>query len=217
MDLLIFKMFIKSGFNMNIKTIFFNFSNKVIRKNNSGVIINNRFYHKLYKGSKIITNNGFLTINKIFSSPDKGFTTLKMLENSKINVLNHFDIFSGAHIILMPNAILNLGSGYINYDVKIRCFKEITIGENVAISENVTIWDSDVHSLEDENHITTSPIKIGNNVWIGKHRQCCQETTQRSPVVSDRNQDAWRSGKVARFVTRSDIFPLEQHLLNIHP
>lgn len=169
MDLLIFKMFIKSGFNMNIKTIFFNFSNKVIRKNNSGVIINNRFYHKLYKGSKIITNNGFLTINKIFSSPDKGFTTLKMLENSKINVLNHFDIFSGAHIILMPNAILNLGSGYINYDVKIRCFKEITIGENVAISENVTIWDSDVHSLEDENHITTSPIKIGNNVWIGNN------------------------------------------------
>lgn len=169
MDLLIFKMFIKSGFNMNIKTFFLNFSNKIVRKKKSGVIINNRFYYKLCKGSKIITNNGFLTINKIFSTPDKGFTTLKMLENSKINVLNHFDIFSGAHIILMPNAILNLGSGYINYNVKIRCFKEITIGENVAISENVTIWDSDVHSIEGENHIKTLPIKIGDNVWIGNN------------------------------------------------
>ena len=69
----------------------------------------------------------------------------------------------------MENAKLNLGSGYINRDVKIRCFKEISIGNNVAISENVTIWDTDAHTIIGKETQMTQPIKIGNNVWIGNN------------------------------------------------
>lgn len=90
-----------------------------------------------------------------------------MMENSEINVRNDFDIFSDQHIILMPGAKLNLGSGYINYGAKIRCFQEITIGENVAISENFTIWDSAAHEIIGKEKQKTHPIRIGNHVWIG--------------------------------------------------
>lgn len=50
---------------------------------------------------------------------------------------------------------------------KIHCFNEITIGEDVIISENVTIRDSDGHDILYEKHKKSSHINIGNHVWIG--------------------------------------------------
>jgi acetyltransferase-like isoleucine patch superfamily enzyme len=42
---------------------------------------------------------------------------------------------------------------------------EIKAGQDVA-SENVSIWDSDMHEVTKDNRVTR-PIKIGNHVWIG--------------------------------------------------
>jgi len=109
---------------------------------------------------KFIFNDGRQKFEPFF-----GF--LKMEKNSKLNVKGAFTVYSGGHIILAKDANINLGSGYINRNVKIRCFKSICIGENVAISENVTIWDSDVHEMVREGYVNTAPINIGNHVWIG--------------------------------------------------
>lgn len=99
--------------------------------------------------------------------PFVGF--LKMEKKSRLNINGSFSIYAGGHIILAENATLTLGSGYINRHVKIRCFNSINIGENVAISENVTIWDSDVHEVVREGYVNTAPINIGNHVWIGSN------------------------------------------------
>ena len=69
--------------------------------------------------------------------------------------------------MVFKGATLNLGSGYINRYAKIRCYASITIGDNVAISENFSIWDSDAHVILGREHLMTQPIIIGNNVWIG--------------------------------------------------
>jgi acetyltransferase-like isoleucine patch superfamily enzyme len=69
--------------------------------------------------------------------------------------------------MVFKNAKLNLGSGYINRYAKIRCYSAISIGHDVAISENVSIWDSDAHSIKGKEHLMTQPIVIGNKVWIG--------------------------------------------------
>lgn len=90
-----------------------------------------------------------------------------MQRNLNLNVNGHFSIFSGAHIIIANNAVLTLGSWNINRSLKLKCFHSITIGENVAISENVTIWDSDVHEVIRDNYIKYSPVIIGNHVWKG--------------------------------------------------
>lgn len=97
--------------------------------------------------------------------PFTGF--LKMEKKSSLNVNGSFSVYSGAHIIVAENASLTLGSGYINRHVKIRCFKNISIGNDVAISENVTIWDSDVHEIVRDGYINTAAVTIGNHVWIG--------------------------------------------------
>lgn len=167
MKILYVKVLIANIFNIKIRNYFIELMIGGKRKDNSFIIAYGDFKYVAKRKSEINIENGTLCFNKIFSKPDNGSGILKMMPNSKINVKNSFDIFSGHHIVLMENAILNLGSGYINYNLKIRCHKEITIGENVAFSENLTIWDSDSHEIVGNTNPKTAPVRIGNHVWIG--------------------------------------------------
>ena len=86
-------------------------------------------------------------------------------ENSDFVCDGNFVFSSGCRLGVMKNAKLTIGSGYCNYDTKIYCFNNITIGKNVAIAENVIIRDSDNHNIE--GAVNSAPIVIGDNVWIG--------------------------------------------------
>ncbi len=86
-------------------------------------------------------------------------------ENSKLECAGNFVFSGGCRLGVMKNAKLTIGSGYCNYDTKIYCFNEIKIGNNVAISENVIIRDSDNHSIN--GGVISKPVVIGDNVWIG--------------------------------------------------
>ena len=92
---------------------------------------------------------------------------LIMRDNAKLNIRGYFNVFAGCTIGIVENAELTIGSGYMNMNSKIHCFNKINIGENVIISEGVTIRDSDGHDILDGKHIQSKPITIGNNVWIG--------------------------------------------------
>jgi len=139
------------------------------RSKDSLILPFGNFYHRIEDSAKINIETGCLVLNRDFSKPFCASGVLKMSKNSRINVRATFEFFSGCQISLAPNAVLNLGSGYINSDVKIRCFKEITIGNGVAISENVTIWDSDAHVIDSKSEAMTQAITIGNHVWIGNN------------------------------------------------
>ncbi len=170
MNLLKFKIIFSHFLSIKIRNIYFNFFIKGNRGGSDSVIIPvGKFYYTCKKGATINIEKGCLVFNQKISRPEPFIGVLKMMEDSEINVQNGFSIFSGHHIILMKGAKLNLGSGYINRDVKIRCFKEITIGNNVAISENVTIWDTDAHSIVGKEDKMTQAISIGNHVWIGNN------------------------------------------------
>ncbi len=60
---------------------------------------------------------------------------------------------------------MTLGNSVMNMNSSITCFRSITIGDDVLISENVTIRDLDNHRLQ--GSIVTAPIVIDDRVWIG--------------------------------------------------
>lgn len=91
---------------------------------------------------------------------------IHIAENAKLEVGN-FTVYAGSKICLAPNAQLHLGSGYMNHNSNIECYEQIWIGENVVISENVNIRDSDNHKIKGNEQKETQPIIIKNHVWIG--------------------------------------------------
>jgi acetyltransferase-like isoleucine patch superfamily enzyme len=133
----------------------------------SRILLFGKCSFSIHKTAKINLNNGHLALNRYITKKDPFIGNLEMYNNSEINVQNTFFFHSGCDIMVFKNAKLNLGSGYINRYTKIRCYSSITIGYDVAISENVTIWDSDAHSIIGKESEMTQPITIGNEVWIG--------------------------------------------------
>ena len=121
----------------------------------------------LHKSIEITVNSGTLGLNRKWTEADKSQFLLCMRENSKLMVEGDFNIYSGAKIYVNRGAILSFGSGYINHNLNLSCYAKIEVGNNVAISENVVIRDSDNHQLVNNSKPITKPIKIGNNVFIG--------------------------------------------------
>lgn len=93
---------------------------------------------------------------------------LALSDEARLQVDGAFQIFTGAKVYINQQAMLQLGSGYINEGLRLTCFERITIGHDVAIAEQVTIRDSDSHLIAQRpDYRMTAPITIGNHVWIG--------------------------------------------------
>lgn len=119
---------------------------------------------KLAKNSKIILND-FLTLNANKMGKNGRSSILRMDEDSILEC-SGFGFMYGADIILFKGAHLILGkNSFINSDCKIRCHKEIIIGEGCAISHDFTVMDSDAHEINGSKN--TNPVHIGNHVLIG--------------------------------------------------
>lgn len=59
---------------------------------------------------------------------------------------------------------------FFNQNTMISCIESITIGDGKQIGNNVTIIDHDYNYknyIKDNKPLISSPIKIGDNVWIG--------------------------------------------------
>lgn len=128
----------------------------------------------LYKGSIIILKksariygDGVLSLNANSIKKNKRSTILRMDKGANLQIDGKFSFYYGSDIILFEDAKLHLGSGFCNSDVKIRCKQKIEIGNDVAISHDVTIMDSDAHILDGNENHHTLPVIIGNHVWIG--------------------------------------------------
>ena len=120
--------------------------------------------YQLATGSKIVLK-GNLTLG---TSP-KGYggrtSILRMDEGSTVEVRGRFSFFYGADVQVFKGGTLTLGSSFINSDCKIRCHESISIGDDCAISHDVTIMDSNAHKMN--GSANTRPVAIGNHVWIG--------------------------------------------------
>lgn len=121
---------------------------------------------KKHKGSSFLINGKF-RLGRTWNGILHNRASLTAKNASRLIVNGEFDCYDGCVITIEENAVLQVGNGYINSNSKIYCFKEITIGDGAAISEEVVIRDSDNHELLYGGYEMTKPINIGNHVWIG--------------------------------------------------
>jgi acetyltransferase-like isoleucine patch superfamily enzyme len=127
----------------------------------------------VFRGTRV-NNRGMLRVETGHLSlgsqwPDAPFFSpgyLIIAPGGRLTVNGDFSIHTGMQVVVDRDASLTLGSGYINDNVRISCFRSITIGHDVAISEFVVIRDSDNHRI-DGSREATAPIVIGDHVWIG--------------------------------------------------
>ena len=169
--------------------------NKVMRRiNHICCLIHFNIFdsHIITNGYKLITHRKTVMIlNKMAKIELKGnlelnsncninsgrSTIVRMDKDARMLVKGSFQIFYDADIVVFEGGILNIGSGYINSNLKLRCSNSIIIGNDCAISHDVTIMDSDFHNIDYANHEKSAPVNIGNHVWIGSRAMILKGVT----------------------------------------
>lgn len=152
------------------KYIYLNYLCKSVeRKNNAKIIPYKHAVVELEKGSKIIVN-GDIEIGTDLIKGSKAETRVRLRENAVWNAEESCSLSYGTTLEVLQDGVLNTKYFTMNSNCTMIAAKEIKIGHDVMIGRNVTIYDSDYHSILDEtgnvrNH--PIPVHIGNRVWIG--------------------------------------------------
>ena len=81
----------------------------------------------------------------------------------------------GKEQVTRGNAVFRVEGGnltvgdkcFFNQNVSITCKKEVVIGDRCQIANNVVIVDHDHAGCENWGSYVETPVKIGNDVWIG--------------------------------------------------
>ena len=148
------------------------------------------------------------------------FTEITLERNAKLQIGKGFKMRDGAKIRVRKGATLILGDNVsISSNNIIACRDNIIIGDGVQLSPNVQIYDHD-HDFRVEggiraNKYKTTPIIIGNNVWIGSNT-----TILRGSVIGDNTVIA--SGSVVNktieansiFIQKRDIYERQNKISN---
>lgn len=133
-------------------------------KGNGRFLFNRKDILQIAKSSDIVVNQMLQLCGGRYKNCN--VPSLLLVENGAKIECDNFSFYYGADIQVFKGAHLKLGkNSFINSGCKLRCHKEITIGDNCAISHDFTVMDSDAHALNGSRN--TNPVHIGNHVWIG--------------------------------------------------
>lgn len=127
---------------------------------------------EIHKTANLKITNGALQINKSwFDTRKRRFISeLRLDKNSTLICNGNFSLYQGASVYVAPNAKLTVkGNAFLNTNSTLNCFCAVELGNGVAISDNVEIQDSDNHFIDGQKDSMSAPIKIEDNVWIGKN------------------------------------------------
>ena len=100
------------------------------------------------------------------------FSEITMERGSELRIGRRFKMRDGAKLRVRKGAVCIIGNdSSVNTNDMIACRERIEIGNDVMLSPNVQIYDHD-HDYRADGGVKTgkfktSPVKIGNNVWIG--------------------------------------------------
>lgn len=105
--------------------------------------------------------------NKLKKS--KAETLIRLADYSVWSASGGCKISYGSTIEILKGAVLDHGYFTMNSNSTLVIKERATIGQDVMISRNVVIYDSDFHKISDTHthKEMTRKVHIGNHVWIG--------------------------------------------------
>lgn len=115
----------------------------------------------------IIGDRARLHLGTAFERSHFNNTNLKIDEGGELIINGIFSFHTGGVINIASGGVLEIGSGYAAENVDISCYRNIKIGQYVAISKDVAISDSNQHIIKGLDHDFSKPIVIGEHVGIG--------------------------------------------------
>lgn len=125
--------------------------------------------HVIKKGNRIL--RGYLFALRVTKSGSMlqvaGSHVISKCVHSQLIIGNRVMLYNQVNFYLdAPGAKILIGDNtYINRRTEIMAKESVSIGRGCAISWDVVITDTDYHQLE--GTISTKPIVIGDEVWIG--------------------------------------------------
>lgn len=154
-----------------LKFIRYNFFCKNVQRLGKGYIL--PYKHSILdisKKSRIILHNGHFVINESLPKHSKAEAYIRLGNNAVLEILESSYICYHSTIEVHANAVVRIGSAYINTGAVILASDGITIGKDVLISRGVFIYDADHHPIvneQDEQINLPKPVIIHDHVWIG--------------------------------------------------
>lgn len=118
---------------------------------------------------KIIHGRNIRVTNIGFASPN---TNIVMQKGTKLKVGEKINLKGSCELLLRKNANVIIGKNvFMNKGCMVVSWDEVTIGDNVQFGPGVLVYDQD-HDYRAKGGLAaeeykTSPVNIGNNVWIG--------------------------------------------------
>ena len=144
------------------------------RTSGTGRILFSDYKQKLVivkgKNAKVILN-GHLICTNFYN--DNSTITITIGNNATFVLNGDFKIGAGVKLFLANNSLLeiegvsNSSASGITGDTIIMAKEKIQIGKDFICAWNVYISDSDWHTIEGSK--MTSPIKIGDKVWVANN------------------------------------------------
>ena len=149
------------------------------------VVVDPRAAIKVDKGARVELGGrlylGVWATNRKHHSPERATrtgigpppsqrTTLYLRREGRLITEDWALMGPGTQIVIGPEAELRVGAkSYLSGNSQILASERVSIGSGCALAWDVTVMDSDSHSLSvgGEQRPQSGPVEIGNHVWIG--------------------------------------------------
>ena len=130
------------------------------------VIVRNTGHMRIGGGKSGCVRIGFGNVG-IF---DKHYQRTVWDVSGQVLIKGNVIIGHGSRIVVGKNGVLTLGDNFAcTANMSLVCFKRITIGDDVLISWDTLIMDTDFHQMvrDGETKPKEKDVVFGNHVWIG--------------------------------------------------
>lgn len=123
-----------------------------------------RFYFSLRYGNKITWGKGII-LNHRFRFKGRG----RLIIGNRVNLWAHEE--PNQFFTYAPEAVISIGDASRINGISIHCRKAVTLGKE-CLAGSAILMDNDFHSIHFEKRndpaaIKSTPITIGNRVWLG--------------------------------------------------